>query len=26
MVLIVNFIKQKFFKSKIWINFLKILF
>jgi hypothetical protein len=26
MVLVVNFVKQKFFKSKIWINFLKIVF
>jgi hypothetical protein len=26
MVLVVNFIKQIFFKSKIWINFLKIVF
>ena len=26
MVLVVNFIKQKFFKSKIWIHFLKIVF
>jgi hypothetical protein len=26
MVLVVNFVKQKFFTSKIWISFLKIVF